>query len=135
MTDAKDRSHLRLVGDDDPERDDPLFPRARPHVTPPTVPIARIPKAKLAFARISREWLADPQFPRTLAGVRLLIGLLCETREGVRVARLTPELVEEFGVAKGTKWTALAELERLGWASVERHGRETLKVRVLRSAR
>jgi hypothetical protein len=138
---SKDRSHLRLVGEGSAAPDvfdnldalrvsDPLFETPSGTASP-----TRLPRATVAFARVLLAWLTDPRFPESVVAVRLLIGLLYRTHEGAKPVRLTTALAGEFGVSPGSKWRAVRELERGGWISVERRGRGTVEVVVLRSVR
>jgi hypothetical protein len=132
MTD-KDHPHLRVVGEDEPEREDPLFPRSRPSAPAPSLLVAVVPRVDLAFARIPLSWMSDPAFPGN-AATRLLVALLCRSREGARAVRLTGAFAGELGMDRRTLWRVGTDLERAGWIELRREGFHVLKAVVLRSA-
>jgi hypothetical protein len=110
---------------DDPLLADPTHPKAKPSKP------ARLPRTGRLFTPVELEWLKDPGRRGVFsAKVRLLLLVLVRSRRGARPVRLTNAMAAEVGVGRALKARCLQSLERDGFVSVQRRGRETIVVTV-----
>jgi hypothetical protein len=110
---------------DHPLLADLTHPKAKPSKP------GRLPRTRGLFTPVELEWLRDPARRGVFsAKVRLLLLVLVRSRRGARPVRLTNAMAAEVGVGRALKARCLQSLERDGFLSIQRSGRETIVVTV-----
>ena len=87
----------------------------------------KIQKRRRHFVKVPWSWVERLTRARHIVTYRVALHILYEHwRAGGRPCTLANGAVE--GVARGTKWRALRELEHLGLVTIERHKRKAPRV-------
>jgi hypothetical protein len=119
--------------------EDPYADLKQHRLTPEMARLAAIAPSRTAALRKQRHFVRVPVFwverlteARHLASYRLALHLLYRSwKTGSHTVALPNGSLAAEGIARGTKWRALRELERLGLVVVERRQRKAPRVTVL----
>jgi hypothetical protein len=134
MTDTrKDHPHLRVVGADGIDPNDPFANPEKIRYRPPPEVEAAQPKLQRRpgrlFAQVELAWLIDPRFQRlSNSTLRLYLLLQIRTIRGSRAVRLTNQIASEAGVDRHHKSRRLRQLEKIGFVRVVRSGNQNPEV-------
>jgi hypothetical protein len=95
----------------------------------------RIRKRKQQFVKVPGTWVEKLADAKHIATYRVALHLLYEHwRSRGQAVALPNGMLAKGGVARGTKWRALRELEQLGLVQVERRPRKSPLVTLLNPA-
>jgi hypothetical protein len=124
-----------MEGDGVTEESDPYADLKR-HRWPDGMPApprrAAAPRKRRHFIKVPDFWVERLAGARHIATYRVALHLLYRSwRTGGQPVVLPNSVLAMEGVARGTKWRALRELERLGLITIERRNRKAPRVAVL----